>query len=421
MARETEEFLTLMFVDVPNIAKIRETGGEEAAGNVVAEVSSLLDPIREKHDGELVRRIGSTLLCTFADVDQAVSAASEMQKAMVAAHIEAPVAPTLRMALNTGKVRLRNGRPAGETVTLAARMVTLIQPRQVAVTERVCEELSNKWSETLRDLPEAEKIEQRLGVSLSEVVWRESDGEESDAESEIAVSAGAEMDESVGPGDGSIPPLPSGIQQDQDESGASSFAGESMNKDLTSPLRTVPDTGKVKRKLQFAPAPSDIILPKAAKRRLKQNPLIHRKGEAAADGEEKPSGKKGIILREVKKEPDQQPEEEEQQPSSLCLIWGEQKIIVDSRRKTISIGRQADCDIVVSVDTASRKHADVCFRDDGFFLVDHSWNGTFLYDEEGFESVLQNSESKLGTSGVICPGCPGEFEGAAPIRFIAGE
>jgi hypothetical protein len=102
----------------------------------------------------------------------------------------------------------------------------------------------------------------------------------------------------------------------------------------------------------------------------------------------------------------------------LCLVWERHVVVVDGRKTAVTMGRSASNDITLDVETASRQHAHVEWRDGEFYLVDHSWNGTYLYDEDGFESVVHNDEAKLEGGGVICPGCPGNDPAVVAIRFI---
>ncbi|MBN2449793.1 MAG: FHA domain-containing protein [Lentisphaeria bacterium] len=102
----------------------------------------------------------------------------------------------------------------------------------------------------------------------------------------------------------------------------------------------------------------------------------------------------------------------------LCLIRGAVIAIVDSAESYVSIGREEGNDILMDLTTASRRHAHVEMRGDAFYLIDHSWNGTFVYDEAGRETRVHNAELALRGSGVLCPGCPASHSQAEIIRYI---
>ena len=54
-------------------------------------------------------------------------------------------------------------------------------------------------------------------------------------------------------------------------------------------------------------------------------------------------------------------------------------------------------------------------------IVDHSANGTFIYDDMGEEYFVQNREAKLWESGAICPGCPQEEPGCEALLYWMAE
>ncbi len=102
----------------------------------------------------------------------------------------------------------------------------------------------------------------------------------------------------------------------------------------------------------------------------------------------------------------------------VCLVRGRSILIVDRRTPTVTIGRDDGNDIVIDISTVSRRHAHLDWREDGVHLVDHSWNGTYVYDGQGHERHVHNAEILLADSGLLCPGCPGSHEEAEAIRYI---
>jgi len=136
----------------------------------------------------------------------------------------------------------------------------------------------------------------------------------------------------------------------------------------------------------------------AGARRVQLTPLQRKKPEAEAalvEGATRPTG-----------------------TARLCLVHGRTILIVDQRHQAVSMGREEGNDVTIEVSTASRRHAHVEWRENGFFLVDHSWNGTYVYDDKGQERHVHNAEYRLCDTGLICPGCPGAYEEAEAIRFI---
>lgn len=102
----------------------------------------------------------------------------------------------------------------------------------------------------------------------------------------------------------------------------------------------------------------------------------------------------------------------------ICLVRGRSILIVDRRTPTVTLGRDDVNDLVIETSTVSRRHAHLDWREDGVYLVDHSWNGTYVYDSQGHERHVHNAEIRLSDSGLLCPGCPGAHEEAEAIRYI---
>jgi hypothetical protein len=106
-------------------------------------------------------------------------------------------------------------------------------------------------------------------------------------------------------------------------------------------------------------------------------------------------------------------------PVKLCVIDARgNTTLIGKERTSVTMGRSDDNDIVFAVDSASRKHARIEWRDQEFFLIDHSWNGTLVYDAKENQDVLvHNDEFKLPASGSICLGCQRVSAQIKPLEF----
>ncbi|WP_407279030.1 adenylate/guanylate cyclase domain-containing protein [Aromatoleum evansii] len=82
---------------------------------------------------------------------------------------------------------------------------------------------------------------------------------------------------------------------------------------------------------------------------------------------------------------------------------GQDTLFVDHARPVVLLGRELGNDIVIADPRASRQHARIERRRDGFVLIDQSTNGTFLADDSGKESCIKGAELVLTGSGRI--GC----------------
>jgi len=89
---------------------------------------------------------------------------------------------------------------------------------------------------------------------------------------------------------------------------------------------------------------------------------------------------------------------------SLVVALDEERVRIDQWRTDIVIGRDKDCDLVVTDKFASRRHLTVKLMRTNFYLIDHSINGTFVSLESGEEIHVLRGELLLDGSGQISIG-----------------
>jgi class 3 adenylate cyclase len=103
--------------------------------------------------------------------------------------------------------------------------------------------------------------------------------------------------------------------------------------------------------------------------------------------------------------------------SRLQLRCGSDEWIVDQSNPLVLIGRDASCQIVVADRMASRQHARIERRQDKFFLVDESTNGTFVSGVGESEVVLRRESLMLHGQGRIALGHSVSLAGDATVAF----
>jgi len=86
-------------------------------------------------------------------------------------------------------------------------------------------------------------------------------------------------------------------------------------------------------------------------------------------------------------------------------------LLMDGSRPVILLGRELGNDIVIIDPRASRQHARIERRREGFMLIDESTNGSFVFIEGQEEQCLKGTSLHLTGSGRIgCGFSPKEFE-----------
>jgi class 3 adenylate cyclase len=109
--------------------------------------------------------------------------------------------------------------------------------------------------------------------------------------------------------------------------------------------------------------------------------------------------------------------------SRLQLHHGEREIELGPGAAAVSIGRDAQNDVVIADRLASRQHARIERRRDKFVVIDQSSNGTFVTVEGEGEVQLRREEMMLRESGHISFGHPYAADPVETLvfNFIAGD
>jgi adenylate cyclase len=104
--------------------------------------------------------------------------------------------------------------------------------------------------------------------------------------------------------------------------------------------------------------------------------------------------------------------------AELEIRLGDQVLALKGDAKdALSIGRGAECSLVVPSSSASRAHADVLSRGGRFYLDDHSTNGTYVKPEGANEVFVHRDQALLQGSGLIRLGEPISVKGPLDIEY----
>jgi len=101
----------------------------------------------------------------------------------------------------------------------------------------------------------------------------------------------------------------------------------------------------------------------------------------------------------------------------LCLRYRGQAFLIDQKTPVISLGRDPSCKLLVENRRVSRLHARIERRDDGYYLVDTSTNGSFLTMQGRREVLVRKHEALLDGKGIICFGSSANDKAAERLEF----
>ncbi len=105
----------------------------------------------------------------------------------------------------------------------------------------------------------------------------------------------------------------------------------------------------------------------------------------------------------------------------LKLSYRDDQCVMDASCTRIDMGRDAGCRFVVADKKASRQHACIELRQEKFFLIDQSTNGTFVLLDGEPEVALRREQVMLQGSGRIAFGRAVEDASDQIVRFSLGE
>lgn len=101
----------------------------------------------------------------------------------------------------------------------------------------------------------------------------------------------------------------------------------------------------------------------------------------------------------------------------LCVRYHGKAFLLDSKTPVLTLGRDLGNKLVIEDRKASRQHARIEKRSDGYYLVDVSTNGCFVTIGKRPEKLIRRQDIQLEGSGRICFGCSGNDASADGAEF----
>lgn len=104
---------------------------------------------------------------------------------------------------------------------------------------------------------------------------------------------------------------------------------------------------------------------------------------------------------------------------AIVLHYEDTRVELTPGSPAFYLGRRAQSDMPVNQKFASRNHARIEHRDEGFVFVDQSKNGSFIKTMDGKEYHLLMDEMVITGSGFISLGCPVTDDNPHLISFFS--
>ncbi|MBS0375231.1 MAG: adenylate/guanylate cyclase domain-containing protein [Proteobacteria bacterium] len=169
--------LAILFADVVGSTQLYEMLGDAKAREMVGTCIDIMKGATERHGGTVIKTMGDEVMATFAMPDEAINAASQMQREITlnpglqagTTHV------AIRIGCHFGPVVLENRDVFGAAVHTANRMTSQAKAGQIMTTVTMVERLSPEWKSAVRQIDVATLKGRSHEVALYEVLWQTED------------------------------------------------------------------------------------------------------------------------------------------------------------------------------------------------------------------------------------------------------
>ena len=175
MGREQE--LAILFADVVGSTQLYEALGDEVARETVQTCVDAMKQSTEKFGGSVIKTMGDEVMATFPSADDAMNAATQMQKAITnkPAIGTDDIRVAIRIGCHFGHVVVEDRDIFGAAVHTANRMTSQAKAGQIITTAVTVEQLSGDWQSLVRQIGVTTLRGQSDEVALYEVLWQPED------------------------------------------------------------------------------------------------------------------------------------------------------------------------------------------------------------------------------------------------------
>ncbi|MDG2376813.1 MAG: adenylate/guanylate cyclase domain-containing protein [Woeseiaceae bacterium] len=168
MARDLE--VAILFADVVGSTQLYDQFGDTRASETVAHCLDIMKDATAQFNGTVIKTIGDEVMATFPSVDEAMSAASQMQQSISSGDSEIQV--SIRVGCHFGPVVQEQNDIFGAAVHTANRMTSQAKSKQIIISGPTVERMSSDWRVQTRQIDVATVRGRTDAVALYEVLWQ---------------------------------------------------------------------------------------------------------------------------------------------------------------------------------------------------------------------------------------------------------
>lgn len=172
MAKDLE--VAILFADVVGSTQLYDEFGDTKASETVALCLDVMKDATHQFNGKVIKTIGDEVMSTFPTVDEAMLAASMMQKRLSIDHASAGngIPVSIRIGCHYGPVVEEQNDIFGAAVHTANRMTSQAKARQVVISGSSVAHMSPEMRKQTRQIDVATVRGRIDEVALFELLWQ---------------------------------------------------------------------------------------------------------------------------------------------------------------------------------------------------------------------------------------------------------
>lgn len=170
--------LSVLFADISRSTSFYDILGDNTAQKVISEcLNNMIAEVR-RHNGKVIKTIGDEILCTFCESSDAIEAACGIQHVISDMTVPenqdfGPIC--VKIGIHTGPVIEKEKDVFGDTVNVAARMVSRANPKQIVTTGQTANSLAEDYHLMIRSIDRATVRGKEEEFEIYEIVWHQQD------------------------------------------------------------------------------------------------------------------------------------------------------------------------------------------------------------------------------------------------------
>ena len=170
----TDVQLAVMFADIVGSTRLYERLGDATARDLITATLDLMREATESQRGTVIKTMGDEIMATFAEPNDAITAAAQLQRRVETAPQMTSSAGgrvMIRIGCHYGPVMREQSDVFGSTVHTANRLTSQAKGGQIMVSDEVISRLGPEWRSAIRHVDVATLRGFRDEVVLYEVLW----------------------------------------------------------------------------------------------------------------------------------------------------------------------------------------------------------------------------------------------------------